>query len=276
MAAGKLTLLQVVQKTLESLGSDEVNTISDSVEAQQIAQIAEDAYYELLNMKDWPFLQRLTILESLADALFPNYLRIPEDVVRIDQIKYDWTDTTDPDVGDLLVLEEVEWVHPQHFLNKTQKRNTQQSNVQVVISKNGVKLPIFNDVKASIWTSFDDEFVVFDSYINTIESTLQGTKSQVMAKSLPTFITTDSFTPKATANFFQTWLAEVKRTAFVYFRQEVSTVDEQKARRGLAVLRRDASRTNDSDGKVQFGRPARSGNVNGTRDISSTLTRGGS
>ncbi len=276
MATGKLTLLQVVQKTLESLGSDQINSISDSVEAEQVAQLAEDAYYELLNMKDWPFLQSLTILESLADADFPNYLRIPEDVVRIDQIKYDWTDTTDPDVGDLLVLEEVEWVHPQHFLNRTQKRNTQQDNVQVVTSKNGVKLPIFNDVKASIWTSFDDEFVVFDSYINTIESTLQGSKSQVMAKSLPTFTTTDNFIPKATANFFQTWLAEVKRTAFVYFRQEVSTVDEQKARRGLAVLRRDASRTNESDGKVHYGRPARSGNISGTQDISSTFPRGGS
>lgn len=274
MATGKLTVLQVVQKTLESLGSDQINSISDTVEAEQVAQLAEDAYYELLNMKDWPFLQKLTVLESLADANFPNYLRIPVDVVRIDQVKYDWTDTTDPDVGDLLILEEVRWVHPQHFLNKTQLRNTQQDNVTVITSMNGVKIPIFDDVKANIWTSFDDEFVIFDSFINTIESTLQGSKSQVLAKCLPAFNIVDDFTPEATANFFQTWLAEVKRAAFVYFRQEVSTVDEQKARRGLAVLRRDASRTNEDDGKVHFGRPARAGSRSGNQDICSTIPRG--
>ena len=270
MANGKLTLLQVVQKTLEALGSDEVNSISDSVEAEQIAQLAEDAYYELLNMKDWPFLNKLTELESLADASFPNYLRIPEAVVRITQVKYDWTDPAVTNAP--LDIEEVHWVSPQEFLNRTQRRNTQQTNVQVITSMNGVKIPIFNDTKADIWTSFDDKFVVFDSYINTIDSTLQGNKSQIVAKCLPLFTKTDSFTPEATAHFFQTWLAEVKRTAFVYFRQEVSTVDEIKARRGLAVLRRDASRTNQSDGKVKFGRPARAGNISGTRDICSTFT----
>lgn len=263
MASGKLTLLEVVQRTLESMGSDQVNSISDTVEAEQIAQLAEDSYYELLNMKEWPFLQQLTILESLADADFPNYLRIPVNVVRIDQIKYDWTDVTDPDVGDLLVLKQVVWVSPQEFLNRTQKRNTQQDNVRVITSMNGVKIPIFDDTEAHIWTSFDDTFVVFDSYINTIESTLQGSKSQVMAKVLPIFTVLDNFIPTATANFFQLWLAEVKRAAFIYFRQEVSPVDEQKARRGLAVLRRDASRTNNDDGKVKYGRPARAGTRTG-------------
>ena len=274
MANGKLTLLQVVQKTLEALGSDEVNSISDSVEAEQIAQLAEDAYYELLNMKDWPFLQKLTVLESLADASFPNYLRIPADVVRITQVKYDWTDYLDPDTMDLLLIREVPWVSPQHFLNKVQGRNTQQDNVDIITSMQGVSMPIFTDTEASVWTSFDDEFVVFDAYNENVESTLQGDKSQVLAKCLPAFELVNDFTPEATANFFQLWLAEVKRTAFMYFRQEQSLVDEQKARRGLAVLRRDASRTNHDDGKVKFGRPARAGGVTGRRDICSTYTSG--
>jgi hypothetical protein len=258
MASGKMTLLEVVQHTLERLGSDNVNSIGDTVEAGAIAHFAESSYYELLNQKDWPFLQQLIQLESLADANFPNYLRVPDDAVRIDQIKYDWTDEVDPDVGDLLVLEEVPWLSPEAFLNKVQKRNTQQGNIQVVTSMNGIKIPIFTDTKACCWTSIDDEFVIFDSYINTIESTMQGNNSQVLAKVLPTFSRTDAFIPQATANFFQLWLSDVVRASFIYFRQEVSPIDEQKARRGLAVLRRDASRTNQDDGRVKYGRPTRS------------------
>ncbi len=270
MASGKLTLLQVVQKTLEAMGSDQVNSISDSVEAEQVATLAEDAYYELLNQKEWPFLHQLTELESLADTNFPNYLRIPENVVRITQIKYDFTDLVTDPLAPLDIVN-IAWQSPGSFLNRVQARNTNQDNIQVVTSKQGVKLPIINDSPASTWTSFDDTFIVFDAFDNDFETTLQGNNSQVLAKVLPVFTLADGFTPTATANFFQLWLAEVKSTAFVYFRQEVSPKDEQRARRGLAVLRRDASRTNHNDGKVHFGRPARSGSTTGTREISSTF-----
>ncbi len=255
MASGKLTLLQTVQRTLEALGSDAISSISDSVEAQQIAALAEDAYYELLNQKDWPFLNKLTQLDSLGDADFPNYLRIPDDVVRITQIRYDWTDlVTDPTTS--IDIKELTWLPPQDFLRKVQGRNSLLTTVDTILSKQGITLLIINDSPAQTWTSFDDEFVVFDAYDSDFESTLQGNNSQVLAKILPAFQIADSFTPEATANFFQLWLAEVKATAFVYLRQEVSPKDEQRARRGLAVLRRDASRTNQSDGKVKFGRPA--------------------
>jgi hypothetical protein len=265
MATGKLTLLQVVQKTLESLGSDEVNSINDSVEAEQVAQLAEDAYYELLNQKDYDFLRQLTQLESLADADFPNYLRIPVTHARIDQIKYDFTDPTD--TNDPGTIKEIQYLLPWEFTNLLQRRNQLQSNVQVITSMNGVSLPIFNDTIARWWTSFDDEFVVFDSYDNTIESTLQGNNSQVIAKVIPVFTQSDAFTPQAPVHFFQTWLNEVKSQAAIEIKQEVNQKAEQKARRGLAVMRRAASRTNQSDGKVRFGRNARAGTTSGASDL---------
>jgi hypothetical protein len=268
MANGKYTLLQVVQKTLDALGSDSINSLSDTAEGEQIAQIAEDAYYELLNQKDWPFLQQLTELESLADANFPNYLRIPDDIVRIVQLKYDFTNQMVPPEDTLLTIRELVWLSPQHFLNKTQGRNTDQDNTIVITSMNGIKIPIFNNTEAQWWTSFDDEFVIIDAWHFDFESTIQGGNSQVLAKTIPAFEKdNDDFVPFAPAHFFQIWLAEVKRMAFFYFRQDFSMIDEQKARRGLAVMRRDASRTNQSDGKVHFGRPARAGTLSGTSDI---------
>ncbi len=39
MANGQFTLLEMTQKILEALGSDEVNSISDTVEAYQVARL---------------------------------------------------------------------------------------------------------------------------------------------------------------------------------------------------------------------------------------------
>ena len=253
MSNGKFTLLQVVQKTLESLGSDEINSISDSVEAEQVAQFAQDAYYELMNQREWPHLLNLKQLESVADSTKPNYLRIPDDVVRIDQIKYDNTDPLG--AAPLLVtIDEAQWCEPEQFLDMTQNRNTERDDVVTITDFSGVRYHILNDFKPQFWTSFDDEFVVFDAFDEDIDSTLQGNKSQALCKILPDFVIADATVADMPAHIFQIWIAEVKSSAMLYLRQEVSQKDEQRARRGLAVARRDASRTDNSDGKVRFGR----------------------
>jgi hypothetical protein len=254
MAAGTLTLLQVVQKTLEAMGSDDVNSISDSVEATQIAQLAEDAFYEILNQKEWPFLQKLRQLEPLADADYPNYLKIPAGVVRIDHLKYDVTDPNDEDAGAFMKWVEVNWVTPTEFVDEVQTRNTLDTTITVITDLNGVKLPIYSEQDPSMWTSFDDKYIVFDAWRSDIESTLQANRSQAQVVEYPDFSLDDDFIPDWPVHMFQLWLAEVKSTAFIYMRQEASPKDEQRARRGLAVLRRSASRTNEDDGKVRFGR----------------------
>lgn len=257
MSFGKFTLLQIVQKTLEALGSDEVNSISDSVESTQIAEIAQDAYYELMNQQDWPHLLKLQQLESVADSTKPNYLRIPDAVVRIDQIKYDNTDPLDATLGDLIQINEVQWCPNEAFLDLTQARNTERDDVVTITDYSGVRYHILDDERPQWWTSFDDEYAVFDALNVTIDSTLQGNKSQCLCKSLPDFVIADATVADIPAHVYQIWLAEVKSTAMLYMRQEVSPKDEQRARRGLAVSRRDASRTDSNDGKVKFGRPAR-------------------
>lgn len=256
MSFGKFTLLQVVQKTLEALGSDEINAISDSPDAEQIAQMAQDAYYELMNQREWPHLLNLKQLESVADSTKPNYLRIPGSVVRIDQIKYDNTDPLG--AAPLLVeINEAVWCEPERFLNMTQGRNTERPDVVTITDFSGVRIHILNDNKPQFWTSFDDEYVVFDAFDEGIDSTLQGNKSQALCKIIPDFVIADDTVADMPAHVFQTWIAEVKSTAMLYLRQEISQKDEQRARRGLAVLRRDASRTDNSDGKVKFGRRTR-------------------
>lgn len=254
MAAGKFTLIEMVQKILEALGSDEVNSISDSVEATQTARLLEDVYYDLLNQNDWPWLTELIQLEAVADADRPTFLRIPDTVTRIDDLRYDCTDrVADPD-EDLLDIRQVQWLAPIDFLNKTQGRNGEQTNAQEVTTFNGVRFLILNDVCPTYWTSFDDEYVITDSFDNTIESTLESSRSQVLVKQIPIFTLTDDFVADAPNNFFPLWLADAKQSAFNYWRQEASPQDQKRSQRGLSVMRRDANRTNNDDGRVKFGR----------------------
>lgn len=254
---GKFTLLQVVQKTIDALGLNEINSISDSVEAEQIAAFAQDAYYELMNQAEWPHLLNLRQLESVADNAKPNYLRIPDDVVRIDQIKYDNTDPAGS-APLLIKIEEIKWCPNEQFLDITQRRNTETADIVTITDYSGVRYHVNNDTKPQLWTSFDDEYVVFDGYVVNIDSTLQGNKSQALCKIIPDFVIADATVADMPAHIFQIWIAEVKSTAMLYMRQEISAKDEQRARRGLAVSRRDRSRTDNDDGKVRYGRPARS------------------
>jgi len=253
MAAGRFTLIEMVQKILASLGSDAVNSISGNTEATQVAQLLEDVYYDLLNQNDWPWLENLIQLEAVADSERPNYLRIPQTVTRIDDFRYDCTDRV-VDPNDELNIRKVIWQAPSEFLTRVQKRNSDTDNVQEVLTFNGTRLLILNDTCPTYWTSFDDEYVITDSFDNTIESTLEADRSQALVKQIPVFTLEDSFVADAPNNFFQLWLAEAKATAFNYWRQESSPEDIKRSRRGLAVMRRDANRTNNDDGRVKFGR----------------------
>ena len=256
MSHGKLTMLQIVQKTMEALNLDEVNSISDSPDAEQIAQVAQDSAYELLNQSEWPFSIRYEQLESIADSDRPNYLRIPDEVTRIDYVRYDNTDPANQDEAgvDLVEIDQITWLPPEQFLEMTLARNTQVDEISTITDFNGGRFHIYTDRGPSWWTSFDDEYIVFDAYDSDIESTLQGNKSQAHVKWIEDIVIDDDFQLDAPAHFFSTWLAETKATAFIYLKQEASPKDEQRARRGLSVLRRNASRTDNDDGKVKYGR----------------------
>ena len=49
----KYTLLDLTQAILRALGSDEVNSISDTTEALDVANIVKEAYYTIISEIDF-------------------------------------------------------------------------------------------------------------------------------------------------------------------------------------------------------------------------------
>lgn len=88
MAVGKMTLLDMTQSILSSLGSDPVNSIADTVESNQVAEILRTTYYNMLGRYDLPEHNRLIQLVSPGDNTKPTLMLEPDGVHRIEWIKY--------------------------------------------------------------------------------------------------------------------------------------------------------------------------------------------
>lgn len=228
----KMSLLDMVQDILSDMNSDEVSSITDTLESLQVAQIIKSVYYELISRKNWPHTRKLLQLTPSGDSTKPTHMSVPDSIKEVVEINYDKRKTTDTSPK----WRRVEYLHPDEFLRYTNGRNSSNSNIDEIEDYTGVELLIRNDAAPTYYTSFDDENLVFDSYDNTVDTTLQETKTQVIAYVIPTFTLSDTFTPDFPAEAFAGLLAEAKSVCFVRIKQMPDAKAEQQSRKQLGWL----------------------------------------
>ena len=200
----KMTLLEMVIKVLNASDGDEINSISDTIEALQTATDIQTVYYDIIGRKDWQFLRVLTTLDSVGDSDKPTHLLIPEHTSKIELLKYDKRQS----VGGRHLFKEVHYKYPDEFLMYVNGRDHTQPQYDEVIDVNGAKFVIKNDSHPQYFTSFDDKYIVMDAYDSDIENTLQGTNTQTLIYKHPTWTVDDNFTPELPAEMFSMFLAE--------------------------------------------------------------------
>lgn len=232
----KYTLLEITQDILNDLDSDEVNSISDTVESQQVAQIIKTCYFEMIANRNWPHLRKLIQLNSLADLTKPNYLKCPENLKQLDFFKYDMhkVDQT------TIVINEVKYKEPDSFLRYISGRNSDADFIDTIIDFSGSVLLVANNVPPTYWTSFDDQYIVTDAYDSAVEDTLQSSKTQCLAYMHPTWTHTNEAVPNLPEEAFPALVEEAKSTAFLALKQVANQKAEQKANRQNRWLSRKA------------------------------------
>lgn len=223
----KMTLLQLVQNILSDLNSDEVNSISDTVESTQVAEVIKSVYYDLINDNTLPEHFNLAQLTALGDTSQPNYMQLPTDVMNVKWIKYDHHTTADTTIDYRL----VNYVCPEEFLNKILSRDSSADNIDTITDDSGVYLLIQNDKMPEYYTSFDDDYLVFDSYDSGEQTTLTAIRSMIYCSKEPVFSLTNTYVPDIDANLFPLLLAESKRLCFINNTQSANPVIEQIAKR---------------------------------------------
>lgn len=233
----RMTLLEMVQDILNDLSSDSVNSIDDTEESIQVAQIVKTAYYKLINQRDdWPFLRTLTELTGLGDVDNPTKMQLQEGVNKVYWIRYNRV--------------AVAYLKPEDFKALIDRREEQDD----VVDENGYIInrdPI-------CWTSYDDEYVHFDSYNGEEEATLQSSNSALYAIVEPAWEAEDEFIPTLPSKMFPILLADAKGTAFLTLKEQANPKEENYASAGKARMQRASHRINDNEPKsndgVNYGR----------------------
>jgi hypothetical protein len=236
------------------MGSDAVTSIDDTAESLQIVDLVRTLYEEWTTRDDWPFEKKLIKIQALSDVTKPNYLKLQDDVAELDrsmEIRYEIT----ADPADPREYKQLEYKCPEEFIRLTlTKDTTDTTNIQEVEDFSGIDLFIEKTKNPEFWTSFDDKYIVFDSYNEDLDATLQESKTMAFAIVYPGWTTQNTFIPEMPAKMFPAFLAEVKANAFLYFKDQLSPGDEKRALRGMSFLRRKAGRTNNETPKNKYGR----------------------
>lgn len=209
------TLLEMTQNIMSAMDSDEINSIGDTVESLQVAEVVRETYEYITVGLDIPGRAGIIKLDASTDTDLPNYMTVPNNVERIEWIRY----------NDNL----IQYKTPLDFLESVSGRGTG-DEVTTIESMN-----IYNDRDPLFYTSFDDDTIVFDAFDSEEGSTLMQSKTLCWGqRSLP-FDMTDDFVPSLPLDMFPRLLAEAKAACFVNFKQVSNSTEERRARNQKVV-----------------------------------------
>ncbi len=249
----KLTLLEIVQDILSDMTSDVINSIDDTEEAMQVAQIVKSTFMAMMSNRNWPHTRRLVNLIASTDSDRPTHMTLDEEIKEMISVYYDKKKNGET----RLLYQEVKWKDPDDFLRYTNIRNSDNSNVQVVTDPSGVVLLILNDRAPSYYTSFDDATLVFDSWDSDVENTLQASKTQARAYVTPTFEMSDTYIPDLPEEAFSAFLEESKSRCQFKLHSVQDIKSEQEATRQQRWLSRKAWKVKGGLQYPNYGRKGR-------------------
>ena len=361
------TLLELTQSILSSLSSDEVNSIGDTTESQQIANIIETVYYNMASRAELPEHEGLIQLVGADDPNKPVMMTVPAGTSRISwieyydtnpsdgtsiqtdqygaysshdvntdlqnnstfQASYPWTATStstitigtgiqtfvvppnltiglgnrveilsgtttymsgyvtaynnsvvpitnppSPATANLVInvtaisgsgtkstwtlnqinapttapgYKRVRVISPHDFIIRTSTFNTQESDVltyNFIDQGNSFVMAYKNSVSPRHCCFISNQYILFDSFDSTQDSTLQGKKTLCWGWFIPPFVLEDNFIPLLSDYQFPLLLAEAKSLAFFELKQMVHSKAEQEAKRQWSNLQKNKSVTN--------------------------------
>lgn len=239
----KTTLLQIVRSILSDMDSEDVTSITDTVEAQQIASVVEDTYFNIIAARDIPEHRRLLSLVALGDTAKPTHFKYPTDTKKIIRLEYNVGTVANKD------FKELKYVDPLVFLDRMSE-----DDVLVETFEGNVDIYVANDRDPSYYTSFDDEYIIVDAYDVAEETSLQAAKTRAWGSVYPTFSQTDAFEPDLDNTLMPLLLAEAKSTCFSLFKGGSDPKVEQSARRLKSYVQNDMYKTKQANKRPYYGR----------------------
>lgn len=251
----KYTLLEIVQRVLGSMDADEVSSISETPEANDIAHIVKSCYYDIVGFNNLDDHLGVFKFEASGDNLKPTLMTVPAEISRVDWVKYNVA-TTESDFDWV----PMRYVNNEEFLYFQSMMSTDDANISsmtIPINGTNFSFKFYNDQMPTCFTVFDETEVIFDGYDLTVENTLTQSRSMGYGQIIPTFSMTDNFIPDLDPRQFQLLLNEVISTAFVEKKQSPNPRAESRSRKNQILAqktRNDKLQADTSQKRMTYGR----------------------
>lgn len=233
----KYTLLELTQAVLGSMDSDEINSINDTVESQQVVEVIKTVYDDIISRGDLTTNKTPFNLTASTDPLKPILMTKPLGIERIEWIKYDIRKLGDtvPAWTNMTYLPAMDFIDYMHAGNPT---DSNMESFAHGIDSYVLTFTYRNDIAPHYYTSFNDNDIFFDSYDAAVDSTLQSSKSLCYGLKITSFQKTDSFVPELQPQQFALLLNEAKSLAWTELKQTVHAKAEQSSRRNWRHLQK--------------------------------------
>lgn len=257
----KYTLLELTQRILSSMESDEVSSISETTEASDVANIIKECYFDIVGQGDLSEHQGLFKLDASTDNTKPVVMTIPSNVIKVDWLKYNFGSLAGPDYTILRYVDPEEFIHIQTGMDDD---DPTVSSFSLEVNKTDFVFRYRSDRYPGYYTIFDEKFVVMNSFDRDVESTLTQVRTLGFGMISPEFRMEDSFVPDLDHRQFQLLLQEAKAVAHVELKQQANPKAEAKARRNWILAQK--SRDDNDPSKTRqphysFGRTRTYGRI---------------
>jgi len=122
----KYTLLELTQAVLSSMDSDEINSITDTPESQQVVAVLKTVYDHIISRGDLTSNKILFNLAASTDVNKPVLMTKPTNIDRMEWLKYNTVlaANTDPDWAEMVYLP------VEDFMEYTHQYNLSETNVK--------------------------------------------------------------------------------------------------------------------------------------------------
>jgi len=222
------SLLDYVQDIMSDMGSDLVNDIGDSLEAQRVASILRRTFFDLMAEQDLPTAEELFALVPFSDPTRPTHMRIENDVRKVHWIRYDnRADASDTQIRYI----DIDYMEPDVFFRHIWGKNSTDADILVVEDPTNIKLAIQTNANPRFWTSFDGETIVFDAIDQTISTTLEASKVVAHGTVTKGWSHTNNAVPDLPEAMTPMFLAIAEERAFEWVKQQGNRVVLDNARR---------------------------------------------
>lgn len=233
------TLLDITQQILSSMDSDEVNSISDTVESNQVALLIRGVYYDLSTDLNLPEHESLFELNASGDNTKPTLMTLPTSCHKLNWLKYNKQTSLDINskYENVCFMPFKEFVEMTNALN-----NSADGSMNTIINGETFEFLYRSNKHPEYFSTPDDYNLIFDSYYSTDDTTLQKSKTMCSGLLYPTFTLSDSFTPDLNPQQFSLLINRAKERAFIELKQMENRDASKEARRQKIVTQWDKNR----------------------------------